>query len=143
MEHGKRKTGKEGERGGREGRERKRGGCRVPKEGSNYSGVGVKRRLCGPLERGFSLSKSDPPETAVQCMPSGCSPVRLFATLWTAARQAPLCVGVSSQGHRALLPRPPPGDLLDPGIEPASFMSPALTGRFFTTSATWEAQAIQ
>ena len=30
---------------------------------------------------------------------------------------------------------PPPGDLPDPGIEPAS---PALAGGFFTTSATWE-----
>ena len=27
----------------------------------------------------------------------------------------------------------------DPGIEPASFTSPALAGRFFVTSATWEA----
>jgi len=34
---------------------------------------------------------------------------------------------------------PPPGALPDPGIEPLSFMSPALAGRFFTTSATWEA----
>ena len=34
---------------------------------------------------------------------------------------------------------PPPGDLPDPGIEPASLLSPALTGWFFTTSATWEA----
>ena len=25
----------------------------------------------------------------------------------------------------------------DPGIEPASLMSPAVAGRFFTTSATW------
>ena len=38
------------------------------------------------------------------------------------------------------LPFPPPGDLSNPGIEPESLMSPALTGRFFTTSATWEAQ---
>ena len=29
-------------------------------------------------------------------------------------------------------------DLPDPGIEPASFMAPALADRFFTTSATWE-----
>ena len=29
-----------------------------------------------------------------------------------------------------------------PGLEPTSFMSPALAGRFFTTSATWEAQSI-
>ena len=26
----------------------------------------------------------------------------------------------------------------DPGIEPGSFMSPALAGGFFTTSVTWE-----
>ena len=26
-----------------------------------------------------------------------------------------------------------------PGIEPVAFESPALAGRFFTTSATWEA----
>ena len=37
------------------------------------------------------------------------------------------------------LPFPSPGDLPDSGIEPASLMSPALAGRFFTTSATWEA----
>ena len=36
-------------------------------------------------------------------------------------------------------PFPSPGDL-DPGIEPASLMSLALAGGFFTTSATWEAQ---
>ena len=32
------------------------------------------------------------------------------------------------------------GDLPDPGIEPVSLMCPALAGRFFTTSATWEAK---
>ena len=35
---------------------------------------------------------------------------------------------------------PPPGDLPKPKIEPASLTSPALTGRFFTISTTWEAQ---
>ena len=30
-------------------------------------------------------------------------------------------------------------DLPDPGIEPVSLMSPALAGKFFTTSTTWEA----
>ena len=38
------------------------------------------------------------------------------------------------------LPCPPPGDLLNPGIEALSLMSLALAGGFFTTSATWEAQ---
>ena len=37
------------------------------------------------------------------------------------------------------LPFLPPGDLTDPVIECISLMSPALAGRFFTTSATWEA----
>ena len=37
------------------------------------------------------------------------------------------------------MPCPLAGDLLDPGIEPTSLTSPALAGRFFTISATWEA----
>ena len=31
---------------------------------------------------------------------------------------------------------PPPGDLLNPGIKPASLTCPALAGGFFTTSAS-------
>ena len=31
------------------------------------------------------------------------------------------------------------GNLSNPGIEPASVKSPALAGKFFTASATWEA----
>ena len=37
------------------------------------------------------------------------------------------------------VPFPPPGDLPHPGIKPTSLMSPALPGRFFITSTTWEA----
>ena len=37
------------------------------------------------------------------------------------------------------MPCPPPGDLPDTDIEPPSLISLALAGRFFTTSATWEA----
>ena len=36
------------------------------------------------------------------------------------------------------LPCPPQGEILNPGIEPASLRSPALAGGFFTTSATLE-----
>ena len=43
--------------------------------------------------------------------------------------------GFSRQEYWSGLPLPPPGDLPDPGIEPKSLMSPALAGRFFTTSA--------
>ena len=42
--------------------------------------------------------------------------------------------GILQQECSSGLPHPPPGDLPDPGIELASFMSPALTGGFFTTS---------
>ena len=65
---------------------------------------------------------------------------RLFATLWSVARQAPLSMGFSRQEYWSGLPCPPPGDLPNPGIEPESLMSPALAGGFFTTSTTWEAR---
>ena len=56
------------------------------------------------------------------------SRVRLFATPWTAAYQAPPSMGFSRQEYWSGLPFPSPGDLL---------MSPALAEVFFTTSATW------
>ena len=71
--------------------------------------------------------------------PSCFSRVRLFVTLWTVARQAPLSMDFSRQAYWSGLPLLPPGDLPYPGIKPASLGSPALAGRFFTTSATWEA----
>ena len=46
------------------------------------------------------------------------SRVRLCATPWTVARQAPLSLGFSRQEYWSGLPFPPPGDLPDPGIEP-------------------------
>ena len=46
----------------------------------------------------------------------------------------------SRQEYWSEMPFPTPGDLPDPGIEPASLSSPALAGGFFTTSTTWEAQ---
>ena len=48
-------------------------------------------------------------------------------------------MGFSRQEYWSGLPGPPPGDLLDPEIELMSLMSPALAGRFFTTSTTWQA----
>ena len=69
-------------------------------------------------------------------MTSCFSPVRLLATLWTIAHQFPLSTGFSRQEYWCGLPCLPPGDLPDPGIELASFKSPALAGGFFTTSVT-------
>ena len=65
--------------------------------------------------------------------------VQLFATPWTVAHQALLAMGFSRQEYWNGLPFPSPRDLPDPEIESASLMSPALVGRFFTTSTTWEA----
>ena len=53
-------------------------------------------------------------------------------TPWTAARQAPLSMGLSRQEYCSGLPFPPPGDLLERGSEPASPTSPALAGGPFT-----------
>ena len=77
--------------------------------------------------------------TELKCMLSHFSHVRLFVTPWTVAHQAPLSMGFSRQEYWSGLPCPPPGDLPNPGIEPTSLTCPALAGRFFTTSATWEA----
>ena len=64
----------------------------------------------------------------------GGSVAKLCLTLcdcMTVAFQAPLSMGFSRQEYWSGLPFPPPGDLLDPGIEP---MSPALASGFFTLS---------
>ena len=41
-------------------------------------------------------------------------------------------MGFSRQDYWSGLPFPSPGDLPDPGIKPASLVSPALAGGFFT-----------
>ena len=70
--------------------------------------------------------------------------------------KAPLSMGFSRQECWNGLPFPSPGDLLDPGIKPGSpapwadslpselqgKLPPALEGRLFTTSTTWEAPVI-
>ena len=45
------------------------------------------------------------------------------------------------QEYSSGLPCSPPGYLPDPEIRLMSLMSPAFSGRFFTTSTTWEAQS--
>ena len=62
----------------------------------------------------------------ITCVLSCFSHAQLFATLWTVAHQAPLCTGFSRQEYWSGLPYPFSGDLPDPGIEPASPVSPAL-----------------
>ena len=113
--------------------------------------AGTDSLLCGgshfrtpvPLGRDFLSLQSVEPALKYTglCMPSRFSRVRLFATLWTVARQAPLSMGFSRQEYWSGLPCLPPGDLPNPGMEPLPLTSPALAGRFFTTSTTWEALA--
>ena len=64
------------------------------------------------------------------------SRVRLFATPWTVAYQAPPSMGFSWQECWSGLPFPSPGDLPDPGIEPGS---PALEA----DALPWEPRAGQ
>ena len=64
------------------------------------------------------------------CVLSGISSGRLFETPWTEAHQAPLSMGFSRQEYWSWWLCPPPGDLHNPGKES---VSPALTGKFFTT----------
>ena len=56
----------------------------------------------------------------------------LLRSPWTVVHQAPLTMGFPRQEYRSGLPYPSPGDLSDPGTEP---MSPALSGRVFTTES--------
>ena len=72
------------------------------------------------------------------CVLSPFRRVRLYATLWTVTHHALLSIGFSRQEHWRGLPWPPPGNP-NPEIKSVSLTSPAVAGKFFTTSATWEA----
>ena len=58
-----------------------------------------------------------------------------FVTPGTVACQDPLSVGFPRQEYWSGVPFPPPGDLPDTEIKPASLMSSSLAGRFLTTAA--------
>ena len=65
-----------------------------------------------------------------QSCPTLCDPMNYIA------HQFHLLMEFSRQEYWSVFPIPSPGDLPNPGITPTS--PPALAGRFFTTSATWE-----
>ena len=68
--------------------------------------------------------------------PSACmlSRVRLFMTLWTIGPPGSSVCEFSRQKILEQVVILAPGDLPDPGVEPASLASPVLAGRFFTTA---------
>ena len=72
--------------------------------------------LCHLSASLFSL----PIEWEFKCVCQSLSRVWLFATPWTAVCQAPLSMRFSRQEYWSGLPRPSPGDLPNPGIEPRS-----------------------
>ena len=63
-----------------------------------------------------------------------------FVIPWTVACQALLPMGFPGQGYWTGLPFPSPGDLLNPGIEPAS---PALEGELFITETPGKPSLIE
>ena len=88
----------------------------------------------GSLSRTYCHVRKIPKLRCVHsCMLSHFSHILLFVTLWTVARQAPLSIGFSRQEYWSGLPCPPLGYLPNPRMEPASRISPALAGGFFTT----------
>ena len=90
-----------------------------------------------PIERCFSKGPlfgaiySKSPYIILSCVAA--QSCLTFMTPWTIAHQAPLSMGFSRQEYWSALPFPPPGDLPNSGIKPASLGSLALAGRFFTT----------
>ena len=89
----------------------------------DLSATRTARNECGGhAARAAQPQQPTPTETTALLYAVG-SRVRLFATLWTVARQAPQSRGFSRQERWSGLPFPPPGDLPDPGTE---LESPAL-----------------
>ena len=71
------------------------------------------------------------------CVLSRFNHVPLFVTLWTVAK-TPLSMQEAARMLEQVAVESSE-NLPNPGVQPASLMSPALAGRFFTTSAIWEA----
>ena len=101
----------------------------------NYQGCCCTRTASNREENTYCLRLKDQFTRSRDCglldmrvclLAQSLSCARLFATLWTVACQAPLFMGLSRQECWSGLPFSPPGDLPDPGIKPASPVSPAL-----------------
>ena len=80
------------------------------------------RQVCGH----WTAADRKAAPTLSHCAACSLRRVRLPAPPRTVARQPPLPTGFSRQEHWSGGPFPPPGRLLDPGIEPMSPVSPAL-----------------
>ena len=100
----------------------------------NASFQTTENRICKSTKEWFSTSQ-------VLCLhakshqscPTLCNPM---------ACQSLLSMGLSRQEYWSGWPCPPLGDLPDPGIEPTSFMSPALAGGFFMIKSYFHSNAV-
>ena len=72
-----------------------------------------------------------------------CSAMSNSATPWAVDCQALLSVGFPRQEYWNVLPFPSPGTLPDPGIEPVTFVSPALAGGFLITESPGEPSGLK
>ena len=76
----------------------------------------------------------------IQCIPAAVAAQSLLCLTLCDTKDYNLpCYSVRGTFQAGILEwvaMPPPGHLPDPGIQPVSLGSPALTGGFFTTSAT-------
>ena len=75
-----------------------------------------------------------------ELLPSTHSCFNRVLTLCNPMDLAHQVMGFSRQEYWSGLPCLLPGDLHDPGNEPPSLKSSVLAGRFFTSTAIWEAQ---
>ena len=100
----------------------------------------VEGLLKGLLHRQAELSSTALLSKVFLYMANHFSCVQLFATSWTVIHQIPLWGILQARILEWVSTPSPPGDLSDPGMDLASLTSPALSGGFFTTSTTWEAQ---
>ena len=85
------------------------------------------------MSRKSQISKDKLPTLYFAAAAAAAKSLQSCPTLCDSMDYSPL--GISRQEYWCGLPRPPPGDLPNPGIEPVSL---ALADGFFTTSAFWE-----
>ena len=85
-----------------------------------------------------SLGHEDPLEEGMATHSS----ILAWRIPWTEEPGRLQSIGFFREAHWSGVACPPPRDLPNPGIEPASLMSPALAGGFFTTTAPGKPQDV-
>ena len=94
------------------------------------------------MDEGRMSPKVNYRDFCFRSMLSHFSHVQLFVTLWTVARQAPLSMGILQARILEWVGISFSRGSSQPRDWTVSFVSPALSGGFFTTSATWVAHFI-